>query len=318
MKVSVIIPVYNVEKYLEECLESVVNQTLKDIEIIIVNDGSTDLSGHIIRRYEERHSHIKVITKKNAGLGAARNTGYKYATGEYIAFLDSDDYVDLNMYNLMYKKAKENDSDVVICGIEWVFDNKKKKNNVTIYEEKKISSYEGIKAFYNYKIQGFAWNKLYKKCIFDKYNIMYPEGVYYEDMFVSLQSIISSKTIYILENALYKYRQRDNSIVHTITIKHINDFIQQVHNCLDIISSDNLRIDKRTFEIKNYIAINKMLNRYFKYNIKLIKKYNNDYLYELESGLNIVDTITNSNILFREKIQFIMIKLNIFHLFRFY
>ena len=114
-KVSVIIPVYNVEKYLSECLDSVVNQTLKDIEIICVNDGSPDGSAAILEEYAQKDNRIKVITQENRGLSEARNSGLKIASGEYIAFLDSDDYIDLKFFEQLYKRGIESNSDVVVC-----------------------------------------------------------------------------------------------------------------------------------------------------------------------------------------------------------
>ena len=117
IKVSVIVPVYNVENYLVKCLDSLVHQTLKDIEIIVVNDGSPDNSQNIIDTYVKKYpKKIKAFSKKNGGQGSARNYGLKYAKGEYIAFVDSDDYVDLDMFFKMYNKAKEDNSDIVICG----------------------------------------------------------------------------------------------------------------------------------------------------------------------------------------------------------
>ena len=124
-KVSVIVPVYNVEQYIEKCLENLVNQTLDDIEIIVVNDGSTDNSETIINKYLQKYSNkIKYLTKTNGGLSDARNYGMKYATGEYIAFLDSDDYADVTTYEKMYNKAIEENCDYVECNFIWEYENK--------------------------------------------------------------------------------------------------------------------------------------------------------------------------------------------------
>ena len=125
-KLSVIVPVYNVEKYLSRCLTSLINQTLDNIEIIIVNDGSTDKSDEIIREYKKANNNIIYVTKENGGLSSARNFGLIYATGEYIAFLDSDDYVDRNIYKKMYEKAKETNSDYVECDFIWQYEDHQK------------------------------------------------------------------------------------------------------------------------------------------------------------------------------------------------
>ena len=127
-KVSIIVPVYNVEKYLKRCIDSLINQTLKDIEIIVVDDGSTDNSGQIIKKYQEKNSNIKYYKKENGGLSDARNYGMKYAQSEYIAFLDSDDFVDKTMYEKMYNKAIEDNADYVECDFYWAYPKAEEKN----------------------------------------------------------------------------------------------------------------------------------------------------------------------------------------------
>ena len=124
MKVSVIVPVYNVEKYLDKCLDSLANQTLKDLEIIIVNDGSPDNSEDIIKKYTKKYKNFKYYKKENGGLSSARNYGIKYASGDYIAFLDSDDYVKSDMYEKMYEKAIKGNYDLVVCDIDYLYPDK--------------------------------------------------------------------------------------------------------------------------------------------------------------------------------------------------
>ena len=116
-KISIIVPVYNTEKYLEKCLNSLISQTLEDIEILCINDGSTDNSIKILEQYANRDSRIKIINKKNAGVSAARNTGISQAKGEYLGFVDSDDYVDLNFYEKLYNTAKEYNASIAVAGI---------------------------------------------------------------------------------------------------------------------------------------------------------------------------------------------------------
>ena len=124
VKVSVIVPVYNVEKYLERCLLSLVNQSLQDIEIIVVNDGSPDNSQTIIDKFASEYKNVKSYIKENGGLSDARNYGTKKAVGEYIAFVDSDDYVSEQMYEQMYQKAKEGDFDLVVCDLNYIYPDK--------------------------------------------------------------------------------------------------------------------------------------------------------------------------------------------------
>ena len=134
-KVSIIVPVYNVEQYLEKCLNSLVNQTIKDFEIIIVNDGTKDSSQKIIDKYAKNYSFIKSYIKENGGLSSARNYGIKKATGEYLAFVDSDDYVTEDMYEKMYQKAKEKDFDMVVCDLNYIYPDKKIKATSNIKED---------------------------------------------------------------------------------------------------------------------------------------------------------------------------------------
>ena len=135
--ISVIIPIYNTQKYLKKCIDSVESQSYNNIEIILVNDGSTDSSEKIIRPYLQKYENIKYYKKENGGLSDARNYGMPYATGEYIAFLDSDDYVESTMYEEMYEGAKKENADMVECDFIWEYPDKRKEDIGTIYKSKK-------------------------------------------------------------------------------------------------------------------------------------------------------------------------------------
>ena len=175
IKISVIVPVYNTEKYLPKCLDSLVNQTLKDIEIIIVNDGSPDNSQKIIDDYVKKYKNIKAFEKKNGGLSDARNYGIKKASGEYIAFLDSDDYVTVDMYEKMYKKAISQHFDMVVCDLNYVYNDKV----VKAYSNIKDDTTDIRKAMIN--IYPAAWNKIFKKELFDR-GIEFKKNVWFEDV----------------------------------------------------------------------------------------------------------------------------------------
>ena len=157
-KVSVIVPFYNVEDYIEKCIKSLLNQTLDDLEIILVNDGSKDNSESIAKKYlNEYPKKIIYLEKENGGLGDARNYGIPYAKGEYIAFIDSDDYVEKDMYEQMLKKAEEEQSDMVECDFWWEYSEENKKEDIgALYEGK----HEAL-----VKARVVAWNKLIKKNI---------------------------------------------------------------------------------------------------------------------------------------------------------
>jgi len=209
-KVSIIMPVYNVEKYLKKSIESVINQTLKDIEIIIVNDGSKDNSKKIIQKYMEYNKNIIYLEKENGGLSSARNYGIKYATGEYIAFLDSDDYVELNMYEEMYNIAKKENADMVECDFIWEYPNKIRNDIGPIYFSKK----EAME-----KARVVAWNKIIKREILKKIKVEFPNGLRYEDVEFFYKLLPYLNKISFVKKCFVHYIQRQNSIVNTQNIR---------------------------------------------------------------------------------------------------
>lgn len=213
VKVSVIVPVYNVEKYLDKCLTSLVNQTLKDIEIIVVNDGSPDKSQKIVDKYVKKHSNIKSYIKKNGGISSARNYGLKYARGEYIAFVDSDDYVDVTMFEKLYNKAKEKSYDVVECNLHMVDDNDKLIKDVHHTLSYDVMTEEKQKK-YMLNMYTSVWNKIYKKSLFDK-EIKFKLGVWFEDVEFLYKLVPFIKSIGFVNENLYYYVQRKGSITKT-------------------------------------------------------------------------------------------------------
>ncbi len=204
-KVSVIVPVYNMEKYLSRCLTSLINQTIDNLEIIVVNDGSTDKSDEIIKEYKKANNNIRYVTKENGGLSSARNFGLLYATGEYIAFLDSDDYVDRNMYKKMYEKAKEHNSDYVECDFLWQYDDHQKIDTGIRYINKK-------EMFVTARV--VAWNKLIKREIILENKLQFPVGLYYEDVEFFYKLLPHINSFDFVEEPLVYYVQRETSIVN--------------------------------------------------------------------------------------------------------
>ena len=209
-KVSIIVPIYNVEMYIEKCLETLVNQTLKDIEIILVNGGSKDSSAEIAKKYLEKYPEkIIYLEKENGGLSDSRNYELPHAKGEYIAFLDSDDYVEENMYEEMYELAKKEDSDMVQCNFYWEYPDKNKKK---IGELKQYSNKKEMLV----KTRVEAWNKLIKREILVKNpEIRFPKGLRYEDVEFTYKLIPYVEKISILNKPFIHYIQRGNSISNT-------------------------------------------------------------------------------------------------------
>ncbi|MDO4466475.1 MAG: glycosyltransferase [Bacillota bacterium] len=219
-KISIIVPVYNVEKYLECCLESLVNQTLSDIEIILVDDGSKDSSGQICDRYSLNYSNIKVLHIENGGPARARNKGLELAEGKYIGFVDSDDYVELNMFEELYKSAESNNSDIVMCSF-YINDGYSqttiKMNCRELYNDNQDIKNNILSRFYSKNNTGLysIVNKIFKNSLIKDNNISFVEGrTYAEDTFFSFDSIKSSNTFSFLNKPFYHYRQVEGSLMH--------------------------------------------------------------------------------------------------------
>lgn len=216
-KISVIIPVYNVENYIEKCLDSVINQTMKDIEIIIVNDGSKDGSKLKINKYLDKYKDkIKYLEKENGGLSSARNFGMLQATGEYIAFLDSDDYIEDVAYEEMYNIAKKENADMVECDFLWEYPNKTKQDIGLIYKGQK----EMLE-----KARVVAWNKLIKREIIEKENLEFPVGLRYEDVEFFYKLVPYLNKVSFIKKPFIHYLQRENSIANTQNIRTKEIFI---------------------------------------------------------------------------------------------
>ena len=280
VKLSIIVPVYNVEKYLERCLETLVNQTIKEYEIIIVVDGSTDNSIEIVKKYKEKYSNlIKYVETENRGLSAARNHGIDLAKGEYIGFVDSDDYISTNMYEKLYKCAKDNNYDVVVCSYCKVTDENEEEIKLGINKD---STLEEIII----NSRPYAWNKIYKKDSFEKYNLKFPEGLIFEDVCTVYPLLMQSKKIGYVSEKMYFYscnrtdsimkKKNRNDLCLLKILTNLNEYC--IKNDLfdtynDLISEINVRhIYYRFRELKNYN--NKKYNLSFIYkSFKFLKGY---------------------------------------------
>jgi glycosyltransferase involved in cell wall biosynthesis len=215
IKVSIIVPVYNIEGYIDKCLFSLVNQTLSDIQIIIINDGSEDSSEDIIINYQKKYfDKITYIKKKNGGLSEARNVGIQYAVGEYIGCIDGDDYAEVTMFEKMYNQAKKNNADMVECDYYYEYPNKLIPKIGEIYEIKDILL----------KARVGAWNKIIKKETIMKTDIQYPVGLQYEDVEYFYKMALYINKVGFVKEPLYYYVQRSNSIVHVQNEKNRDIF----------------------------------------------------------------------------------------------
>lgn len=238
-KISVIVPIYKVERYLNRCIKSIVNQTYSNLEIILVDDGSPDRCGFICDKWMATDKRIKVIHKKNGGLSSARNKGIELSTGKYIMFIDSDDYIKNNMVEVLYNNLIETDADISICDFIRCRKNKRHYNNYTnkrfvIDDNKKYKMLERNE--YNV-VSVVQWNKLFKKEIFK--NIKYPVGKIHEDEAVIAQEFYNAKRISYILKPLYYYRMRDDSIMHQVSVKRF-DAVYGFDKRIDFYSKKNL------------------------------------------------------------------------------
>lgn len=227
--ISVIIPVYNVENYLKECLDSVTNQTLNNLEILCINDGSTDNSLRILNEYASKDSRIKIINQNNKGQASARNLGIKEARGEYIAFIDSDDFIEPTMFEKLYTKAKNDNLDIVMCKIA-TYDNMtgEVKDNAWYYMlgvfkdfDKDIFNHKDTKEF-TCQIAVTPYNKIYKTSLLKDNDILFPEGLIFEDEKFFYDVYLRAKKVSLIDEFLYYYRiNRKGS---TVDIAKENDY----------------------------------------------------------------------------------------------
>lgn len=229
-KVSVIVPVYNVESYLERCLNSLVKQTIDDIEIIVINDGSTDESQKIINSFERKYPDKVIgIEIENSGVAHARNIGLKHATGEFIGFVDSDDYVDVTMYEELYKKAEEEAADIVVSGYTRIYAASSKDfqlGEIEIYGKNLRENPEILVAGVPY-----IWNKIFKKQMIEENKISFNEFGIFEDLLFTYQCFLYAERISKRDKAFYYYRvRREGSATH-----HFNEKFFDIFNVMDIL-----------------------------------------------------------------------------------
>lgn len=239
-KISIIIPIFNTEKYLEECINSVLCQTYKNLEILLINDGSTDKSLLICEKYKKIDDRIKLYSKKNGGLSDARNYGIEKAKGDFIFFLDSDDIIQKNTIEIM-SKYLENDSTMVICDFDR-FTNKVSDCNGRIANHK-YSRKQYFKSILKLRNNTYAWGCLIPKKIIK--NDRFIVGRYFEDMSFMYNLYHRCSNIIKLDTKLYKYRNNSNSIIHTINNKKINDYISSAKEMISFIE------ENYAFEIKD-------------------------------------------------------------------
>lgn len=261
MKYSFIIPVYNGEKYIDLCLFSILNQTYKNFEVIIINDGSTDNSEHILKRKEKQNKKIKLYTTKNKGVSSARNYGIKKSTGDYFIFVDIDDYVDIHMLEIINNELVNNNVDLLKYNYST-----NERDNSEDYNHIQLNGKEAFVELVNKKIP-FDLNCIYafNRNFWNKNKFVYETNRYHEDFGLIPYVILSAKEVIIINKILYYYIQSDNSITRNIDynnlIKRFEDFIYHFDNLYKKVNNDSSIEEKYKILFNSYIA-NALLLKY--------------------------------------------------------
>lgn len=266
IKVSVIVPVYNVDKYLRKCLDTLVNQTLKDIEIICVNDGSTDECGEILSEYAAKDPRIVVIIQESQGPSVARNSGMEVALGEFIGFVDSDDWVELNYFETLFEVAKKYDAEVACCGILRVYNRWPTRTKFKILHECVCETIADKYRVADIPNMSYVFNKIYKRLALKKLNITFKPGVFFEDVGFTINALFYLKKMAVTPATNYQYRVNENSITRgEQTDKKQVDRLDARKEFIDFAHKHHIIRDEKYFMQK------KIIHRFC--NIRLMKIY---------------------------------------------
>lgn len=291
-EISIIVPVYNVEKYLGNCIKSILNQTFKDYELILVNDGSTDKSGEICDKYEKIDSRIKVIHKNNGGQSSARNAGLDIACGKYIGFIDSDDSIHPRMYEILYDLIKKHKADISCCNYKNIYSLYTEYN--TDIEQTEVIEMDNIQAINNLYDKEIGvrlvvpWNKLYSKHLFD--DIRYEVGRIHEDEFIIHRILYKCRKIVYANNELYHYLQREGSIMSKISYKKKVDALlsqsDRMRFCRKVGLIDMCNYISKIYEY-NFFTLYMEIDKNTNSEVKLLNELRKDFISNLNTLLRL-------------------------------
>lgn len=284
--ISVIVPIYNVEKYLNRCIDSILNQTYKNLEVILVDDGSTDNSINIIKSYND--DRIKIYSKKNGGLSDARNYGLDKANGNYVSFIDSDDFIELDMFEKMVQHLIDRDVDIVVCDMKYLYDD----GSTSFASGGNFVCGNVLENPDLILMNNSACNKLYKIEMFN--DIKFPKGKYYEDLATIPILLYKAKKIIKIDEPFYIYFQRKGSIAHSAN-KKIFEIYDAIKSCIDYVKSTGNEeiilkklysmyiihgLDITTIRIKDFDDKN-IRKEYLLQNMELLKNNYPDYMNDI-------------------------------------
>lgn len=303
IKASVIIAAYNIERYIERCINSVKNQTLKEIQIVVVNDGSTDSTKEKIEKLALEDNRIELYSQSNKGLIEARKNGLKMAKGEYVLFIDGDDWIEINTLELLYNKAKENDSDIVLYNAYWAYDNK--KLDMKTYKKECLANIKEnpVKSLFLEEIIPSIWSKFINRNFLLQNKVEYPSNICFgEDLSSVLSMFINNPKINVLEKNLYNYYQRNDNLTQkgnrrVVELIDVINFIERKLNEKDLNIQYKKEFEHLAFKQllvsgMQYVGIqNKDLHRmmYDKYKTIGIDIKYNKYIQESIKKLSLKD-----------------------------
>lgn len=259
--VSIIVPIYNVESYLKKCLDSIVRQTYKNLEIILIDDGSTDNSGVIADKYAKKCKRIRILHKKNSGLSSARNAGLRIARGQWIAFVDSDDYVNNNYISKLVQLAIKRNADIATCNYNMVDLSGKIKKPSLHWTSKVLTGQEAVNDVFENKRQASIWLSLFKANIFKEHTITFPEGREYEDIPTRIKTLSFASKVAYTNERLYYYVIRKNSITHKDFTKNVyRDKIAAIRDMDKFLKINETKSNNLFYTYYKYRVIESILN----------------------------------------------------------
>ncbi|MBR0425241.1 MAG: glycosyltransferase family 2 protein [Clostridia bacterium] len=239
--ISIIVPVYKVEPYLRQCVDSILGQTYRDIEVLLIDDGSPDRCGEICNEYEAKDGRVRVFHTENRGLSAARNLGLAEAKGEYIGFVDSDDWIEPDMYEVLLRRIEETGADISTCGFWIDFLN---TSECSPCVEAVYNSVEAIKALISGDLRNQVMNKLWSRKA--AMQLRFPEGRVYEDIFSVYKVLMQTNKVATVHQPLYRYRQRKGSIARTYPMKSLIDYWDAIHERYEVLrNAEDLEAELR-------------------------------------------------------------------------
>lgn len=256
--VSIIVPIYKVEKYLNRCIESIVRQTYRDFELILVDDGSPDNCPQICDEWALRDERIRVIHKINEGVSSARNSGIDVAKGEFLYFVDGDDHIDTSLLSDMMAVFDRHDIDIAIFNVAVVDQKDQIKGTTESMEEGIIASGDALLMLVDGKLNSYAWNKVYKRCVFE--NVRFPHGRNWEDVAVCYRLLLNSKMVYCCPRVYYYYLNRSDSIVNNIGAKALQDIFIARTEMYDVLKDCCPKAAPKAFE-RAVLAASRLYDR---------------------------------------------------------